>query len=306
MTNAITVTNLVKKYKSKNGEIIALNKINLEIPKGSFFGILGPNGAGKSTFINILSSLITKNQGKILINNIDFDQNINQAKHLLGVVPQEIALDPFFSVTEMLKIYAGYYGVKRTDKEINKIISALGLTKQRNDNPRSLSGGMKRRLLIAKALIHDPEIIILDEPTAGVDIELREKLWEYINKLNKEFGKTIILTTHYLEEAEQLCDMIAIINKGKIITCDKKENLKKIFGNKKLILTLAEQDKNLITKLNELGNVTLEENKVIFTYKIGKFSYDNLIKILAESKAKINEFSTKESNIEEIFKELVK
>jgi ABC-2 type transport system ATP-binding protein len=310
--NAIEIKNLTKEYKLKDGNTFkALDNVSLNIKKGSFFGLLGPNGAGKSTLINTLASLVKKTSGEILISNIDFDKNNALAKSKLGIVPQEINIDPFFSVKESLEIYAGYYGVPKKQRKTNEIITALGLKDKQDANPRSLSGGMKRRLLVAKALVHDPDIIILDEPTAGVDVELREQLWEYVKELNSVHGKTIILTTHYLEEAEELCDEIAIINKGKIITHETKKGLKKLFGHKTLEITLSEKNKkseidNLKKDLEKIGKPTINNNIINIIYKDQDFSYSELVKILAKKKIEILNISTKESNIEDIFKDILK
>ena len=304
--NSLEVSSLNKTFISQGKKNYALKNINLNIKEGSFFGFLGPNGAGKSTFINILSSLVKKDSGQIKVCGIDFDQNEDKAKNLLGIVPQEIHLDPFFSIEEMLEIYAGYFGIPKQKMVTSKIISALGLTRQRKLTPRKLSGGMKRRLLIAKALINDPKIVILDEPTAGVDVDLREQLWEYITKLNTEFGKTIILTTHYLEEVEKLCDSLAILDKGKIIISDKKKNLKKIFGYKRIVLELDKVTKTLQNHLSKLGKLEVFDNKIIISYSEDKFSYGDLIKVIGENKVKLINLQLEESSIEEVFKKILK
>ena len=237
---AIEISNLNKVYKKskKSPEKVALKSINLQIKKGSFFGLLGPNGAGKSTIINILAGLVNKTSGQVKIGGLDIDQNQQLAKFKIGIVPQELVIDPFFNVRETLEIYAGYYGIRKSERRTDEIIAALGLTDKANSTPRSLSGGMRRRLLVAKALVHNPEILVLDEPTAGVDVELRNQLWNYVKKLNAA-GTTILLTTHYLEEAEELCDELAIINHGQVIACDRKENLMKLLSSKELIISCA-------------------------------------------------------------------
>ena len=224
----VDVKNLTKKYDKK--EFLALDNINLNIERGSIFGLLGPNGAGKSSFINILSGLSNKTSGKVIVCGIDLDIDPKTIKGNIGVVPQEINIDPFFTPLEIMNIQSGMYGVKKK-KNINlEILENLDLHTKANAYSRSLSGGMKRRLMVAKALVHSPPLLILDEPTAGVDVELRTKLWNYIRYLNKS-GVTIILTTHYLREAEILCDQIAVINKGRVIACDKKKNLLKLLDN---------------------------------------------------------------------------
>ena len=213
---SIEANNVNKTYIKKDGERTeALNNFNVNIPKGSIYGLLGPNGAGKSTFINILANLVKKDSGTIKINGINLDTNFKTCRKKIGIVPQELNIDPFFTPIELLNLQSGLYGVRNNHDKCEQILKKIGLIDQKNSYARTLSGGMRRRLLIAKALVHDPDIIILDEPTAGVDVNLRKMLWEYIKELKKK-GKTICLTTHYLEEAEILCDEITIINKGKI------------------------------------------------------------------------------------------
>ena len=220
---SIEAKNLNKTYNKKKGvDIKALIDFNINIPRGSIYGLLGPNGAGKSTFINILGSLVIKDSGKVKICGIDIDEDAKESRKKIGIVPQELNIDPFFTPIELLELQAGLYGVRKKDRKSEEILSKVGLLEQKNAYARTLSGGMRRRLLVAKALVHNPEIIILDEPTAGVDVELRKNLWNYIKDLNKK-GTTICLTTHYLEEAENLCDHITIVNKGKIIKSGKKE-----------------------------------------------------------------------------------
>ena len=236
MNLAVEVKNLTKIYQQ---EICALNNINLSIPQGSLFGLLGPNGAGKSTLINILGSIVNKTSGKVSVMGFDIDKNSKIVKSLIGVVLQEIALDTFFSIKKYLEFYSGYYGIKPQQEKINEIIENLGLSDKTSATARQLSGGMKRRLMIAKALVHSPKVLILDEPTAGVDIALREQLWRYIRKLNK-MGITIILTTHYLHEAEELCDHIAFIDKSRILKVDSKHNIMNNLGYRKIILTLSD------------------------------------------------------------------
>ncbi|ERP31087.1 ABC transporter ATP-binding protein [Chitinivibrio alkaliphilus] len=224
------------KVSKQYGDVRALKETNLTINRGEFFGLLGPNGAGKTTLIGILGHMVRRDSGTVHIDGVDLAQNPLQAKKKIGIVPQEIALDPFFNVRQTLRIQSGYFGIRKNEDRIDEILTALGLHDKAEANPRNLSGGMKRRLLIAKALVHDPEIIVLDEPTAGVDIELRNSLWEYIRILNQR-GKTIILTTHYLEEAEELCDRIAILDRGEITAIDTKENLMNLVDRKILKIT---------------------------------------------------------------------
>lgn len=301
---ALNIENLCKTYNKKNAQIIALDNISLQIPQGSFFGLLGTNGAGKSTLINILADLVKKDAGKIKVFDQDFDQNKNSAKYDLGIVPQELILDPFFTVREALEIFAGYYGLTKKQRRTDEIIEILGLADKANAQPRSLSGGMRRRLLVAKALVHDPKILILDEPTAGVDIELKEQLWDYVKKLNKQ-GKTIILTTHYLEEAEKLCDNIAFIDKGKIIANDSKDNLKKLFGKKKITIEFSDKVEKLSEDIAKYGEVTIDNNMLILQYKTGEFNYLDFINLLAKKNMQIQNIKTQETDVEDVFKNLI-
>ena len=229
---SIEANNLNKTYnKKKHLGVKALVDFNINIPKGSIYGLLGPNGAGKSTFINILGGLVRKDSGSVKICGVNIDKNPKESRKRIGIVPQELNIDPFFTPYELLELQSGLYGVKKENRCTEEILKRLNLWDQKNAYARTLSGGMRRRLLVAKALVHNPEIVILDEPTAGVDVELRQSLWNYMKELNVK-GTTICLTTHYLEEAEKLCDQITIINNGKILKSDFKENLINIIGKK--------------------------------------------------------------------------
>jgi ABC-2 type transport system ATP-binding protein len=228
---AIEASGLVKTYPASRStpEKTALKGIDLVVPRGSIFGLLGPNGAGKSTFINILAGLVLKTAGTVKIWGVDIDQAPRTARAAIGVVPQEIVTDVFFTPRESLEVQAGFYGVRKKDRKTDEILAALGLTDKADAYVRQLSGGMKRRLMVAKAMVHQPPILILDEPTAGVDVELRAELWEYIRRLHAD-GTTILLTTHYLEEAEELCEEIALIRAGRLIARDTADNLRADFG----------------------------------------------------------------------------
>ncbi|MDA9573691.1 ABC transporter ATP-binding protein [Rickettsiales bacterium] len=310
MKYAIEINNLNKIYspnKRSKTKISALNNVNLKIKKGSFFGLLGPNGAGKSTIINILSGLVNKTSGHVKICDLDIDDQKQLAKYKIGIVPQEITFDPFFTVYETLEIYAGYYGIKKSERKTNEIINAMGLSDKSKSKPRNLSGGMKRRLLIAKSLVHSPEILVLDEPTAGVDVDLRNQLWDYVKELNKN-GTTILLTTHYLEEAEQLCDEIAVINNGKVIAHDKKDKLMNILSQKDLIISVDNFDKikkfNLKIKNTKIYKIS--DDKISINYDPNIISVETILKSLSEAKIEINDISTTQPDLEEIFKYLVK
>ena len=233
--NVLSVKNLNKIYNSKDSNSInALNNLNLDVKEGEIFGLLGPNGAGKTTFINILAGTVIKTSGEVNVWGFNLDKNPRQVRASIGIVPQEVVLDPFFSPRKLLELQAGLYGVKKKERITDNILKLVSLDKQANSYARSLSGGMKRRLLIAKALVHQPPIIFLDEPTAGVDVELRKNLWENVKSLNKQ-GVTIILTTHYLEEAEEMCDRIGILNKGNLVALDSTKNLLNRIKTKKVI-----------------------------------------------------------------------
>ena len=300
---AIQAINLNKTFQKKNEIVNALSSFEIYIPKGTIYGLLGPNGAGKSTFINILGGLVKKNSGSVKISDLDIDKYSKETRRRIGIVPQELNIDPFFTPNELLELQAGLYGIKKKNRKTEELLSKVGLLDQRNAYARTLSGGMRRRLLIAKALVHDPEIIILDEPTAGVDVELRYNLWEYVKELNKN-GKTICLTTHYLEEAENLCEFITIINKGKIIKSDTKTNLLNIFGKKTVIFEL-DNNINIPKELN-IYETKIEKKKLIVNYDKNKTKLSNIIKILNQNKITYNEISTKESDLENVFIKLLK
>ena len=308
MENAIEITNLNKIYKKnpKSPSKEALKNISFSIKKGSIFGLLGPNGAGKSTIINILAGLVNKTSGKVKIAGIDIDENSLQSKFKIGIVPQELIIDPFFNVYETSEIYAGYYGNAKKNRRTDEIINALGLQDKAKSTPRSLSGGMRRRLLVAKALVHNPEILVLDEPTAGVDVELRNQLWNYVLKLNQA-GTTILLTTHYLEEAEKLCDEIAIINKGELIAYDSKDNLMKILSNKQIIIS-TEQEINITQLSEKLSNLqvkNLNNSKISINYDPEKIDVENILKIIYENGIHIKDIATQQPDLEEIFKHII-
>lgn len=231
---AIEIRNIKKRYKA----LQALKGINLSIEEGEFFGLLGPNGAGKTTLISILAGLARADEGEALVLGHNVVTNFRAARQVLGVVPQELVFDPFFTVRETLRIQSGYYGLKRNDDWIDEVMTHLDLTEKAEVNTRALSGGMKRRLLVAQALVHRPPVIVLDEPTAGVDVELRQGLWKFIARLNRE-GHTIVLTTHYLEEAEQLCDRIAMLRRGEVVALDSKQAMLQRFSSAQLLLRLT-------------------------------------------------------------------
>ena len=303
---ALQIEKLSKFY---NGETqnIALDNISLNIPVGSIFGLLGPNGAGKSTLINIISGAIFKTSGKVFIWGLDIDKYRKQSKLAVGVVPQELNIDAFFTPKETLNLHSGMFNVPRDSWRTDELLELMELTDKAETYSRKLSGGMRRRLLVAKAMVHSPPIVILDEPTAGVDVELRHKLWSYFKKLN-ELGVTIILTTHYLEEAEFLCDHIAIINKGRIITNETKKTLLSKSNQKVILITLnkkkiTEKDKNSIKKI---GNVNIRENKIEIYFNPKQTTMNKIIETIYKTNLKILDLSTKNVNLEEIFINMIK
>ena len=301
---AIAVNNLSKVYKSSSGtDKLALDNISLAIKKGSIFGLLGPNGAGKSTFINILADLAKKTSGEIEVLNINHESNLIEAKRLMGIVPQELNIDPFFTPYELLEIQAGLYGIKKKDRKTMEILKMLALEDKAKAYARTLSGGMRRRLLIAKAMVHDPEILILDEPTAGVDVELRSNLWENIHKLNQN-GKTIIITTHYLHEAEELCNEIAIINEGKLIAHDTTVNIKSFLDKVTVIVDYNDNSFDL-SGLNELNvEIKIKDIQVQVNYKTSEVNFNEILNALNSSGSQIKNMRIIETKLEDVFLQL--
>lgn len=299
---AISLKGLSKTYTNrKSGETkVALKGIDLEIPRGSFFGLLGPNGAGKSTLINILAGLVIKTGGSAEVCGYDIEKQMRQARLSLGVVPQELVLDTFFTVREALEIHAGYYGVPKDKRHTDEIIEAMGLVDKANISARRLSGGMRRRLLIAKALVHNPPVLILDEPTAGVDVELRNQLWNYVRKLNAA-GTTILLTTHYLEEAEELCDKIAIINHGELVAYDEKDKLMQGFDSKQIIARLGEPVIDLPPALAATGWERMKDGRIALRYQPSQTNFEKVLSQLKAENLTVIDISTRETDLEDIF-----
>ena len=302
---AISVKNLTKVYNAgSNNEVLALDNISLNIATGSIFGLLGPNGAGKSTFINILADLVRKSEGDIKILEIDHTTNLKKVKSLMGIVPQELNIDPFFTPFELLEIHAGLYGVPKKERKTMEILGMLALEDKAHVYARTLSGGMRRRLLIAKSMVHDPAILILDEPTAGVDVELRTNLWKNIEKLNSK-GKTIIITTHYLHEAEELCNEIAIIDEGKLIAHDHTSKITSIIDNREIKIIHNNQNNLDLSSLRNL-NIDLKPNgqTLEINYKPSEIRFNDLLKAINESKIDIQDISIKETKLEDVFLKL--
>ena len=300
---SIEAKNVNKTFIRKTQEVKALIDFSITIKKGTIHGLLGPNGAGKSTFINILGGLVKKNSGEVNICGINIDKNIKLSKFKIGIVPQELNIDPFFSPAELLELQAGLYGVPKKKRKTDEILENLKLTDQRNAYARTLSGGMRRRLLIGKALVHDPEIIILDEPTAGVDIDIRTSVWNYIKRISRQ-GKTVCLTTHYLEEAENLCDNITIINHGKKIIEGTKDNLLNIISTKSVTFVLN-KNPDIPKDLKEFKPV-INNGVLKLSYDKNKTNIKKIIGILNNNKIDFNEINTFEGDLEDVFIKVVK
>jgi ABC-2 type transport system ATP-binding protein len=299
---SIEAKNVNKTFLKKTQEVKALIDFSITIKKGTIHGLLGPNGAGKSTFINILGGLVKKNSGEVNVCGINIDKYIKLSKFKIGIVPQELNIDPFFSPAELLELQAGLYGVPKKKRKTDEILENLKLTDQRNAYARTLSGGMRRRLLIGKALVHDPEIIILDEPTAGVDIDIRTSVWNYIKRISGQ-GKTVCLTTHYLEEAENLCDNITIINHGKKIIEGSKNDLLNIISTKSVTFIL---NKNIdIPKDLKEFNPVIDNGVLKLSYDKNKTNIKKIIDILNRNKIDFKEINTFEGDLEDVFLKVV-
>ena len=299
--NVLTVENLKKNYKKNSSQIVkAIENLNLEVKQGEIFGLLGPNGAGKSTFINILAGTVLKTSGQINVWGFDIDKNPRQVRASIGIVPQEVNLDPFFSPRKLLELQAGMYGVKKKDRITDTILKIVSLDNQSNSYARGLSGGMKRRLMIAKALVHQPPIVILDEPTAGVDVELRQQLWENVKLLNKN-GVTIILTTHYLNEAEEMCDRIGILNKGTLVALDSTQNLLNKINIKKVRFKLSNNYSFDRITLKSLSILKSESNELVVSYDKNKLTMNEIIEFLTSKSINILDISTDDGDLEDVF-----
>ena len=304
--NVVDVKNLKKTYSKKGSNVVeALKSLNLEVKEGEIFGLLGPNGAGKSTFINILGGSVIKSEGKVNVWGFDLDKNPRQARASIGIVPQEVNVDPFFRPRELLELQAGLYGVKKKDRITDTILKLVSLENQANSYSRSLSGGMKRRLMVAKAMVHQPPVIILDEPTAGVDVDLRQKLWENVRSLNDK-GVTIILTTHYLEEAEKMCDRIGILSHGELVALDTTKNLLNKIQTK-VVNFITDKKANINeNNLKSLKIISNEENKLCVSYEKSKINIDQIINYLIAQNIKIFDISTDDGDLEDVFLRLTK
>src|SRR5438477_8133840 len=294
---AIRIESLSKTYA---GGKRALNDVSFDVPRGQIFGLLGPNGAGKSTLINILAGLVVKTSGNVTIWGFDLDQHPRNSKRSIGVVPQEIIFDPFFTPRETLEIQAGLYGIPKGQRQSDALLAAMHLTDKANAYSRTLSGGMKRRLLVAKAMVHSPPILVLDEPTAGVDVELRRQLWDYVRKLNRE-GVTIVLTTHYLEEAEELCDRIAIIHHGRVIANEPTRELVAKAQEKAVVVTF-DRDIASVPVDDTFQNVSLiDERTLQITYRKDRVNAGEVLTALTADGLGIVDVRTREPDLEDVF-----
>jgi ABC-2 type transport system ATP-binding protein len=310
--NAIELTGLTKTYaaqKKPGGKTtppkLALDNVDLTIPKGSFFALLGPNGAGKSTLINILAGLVIKSQGDVKIWGHDLDKNIRMAKSSIGIVPQEINFDPFFTPRKLLDIQAGLYGVPKEKRRTEELLELVGLADKAESYTRSLSGGMQRRLMVAKAMVHTPPVLILDEPTAGVDVELRQNLWKNVRALNEQ-GTTILLTTHYLEEAEELCDRIAIINHGRIIANEDKDSLLTRINGKAIRFRLESEFAQVPAALAAMGFEKKGKQSLFLQYTPEETPVEKMLAAIHAEGLTIADISTEEGDLEDIFLQLTR
>lgn len=305
--NAIEIAGLGKTYSGRDGRGTkrALDNVSLNVRRGSFFALLGPNGAGKSTLINIMAGLIGKTDGSVHLWGYDIVEQERAARMAIGIVPQELNFDPFFSPREILEVQAGMYGVPKGERRTEEILKAVGLADKAEAYTRTLSGGMKRRLLVAKAMVHSPPILVLDEPTAGVDIDLRRQLWEYVQSLN-DLGATILLTTHYLEEAQKLCDTIAIIDKGKLIACEPTPVMLGRLDSKSLIVTVDRDLSGLSLALEGWAPAVEGPRRLRFTYRPSRTPVGILLAALRTAGFGIVDLSTEETDLEDVFLRLTR
>jgi len=304
---AVEVRGLDKRYAASGHgpPKHALIEVDLEIPRGSVFGLLGPNGAGKSTLINILAGLVNKSGGSAEIWGFDIDRQPRRSRAAIGVVPQELNIDPFFTPRELLELQAGLYGVPPAERRTGEILEVMGLSDKAEAYTRTLSGGMRRRLMVAKAMVHNPPVLVLDEPTAGVDVELRQQLWAHVRDLNQR-GTTVLLTTHYLEEAEELCDRIAIINHGRMIACDTTEALLGRLDSKDLTLDLAEDLAEIPAELTGFHVELAGPRRLVFHYRPSESPVPEVLRAVAQAGLSVIDMTTEETNLEDLFLQLTR
>lgn len=302
---AVETVDLSKTYGASGNASAteALKDVSLKVPRGSFFGLLGPNGAGKSTLINILAGLVIKSSGEARIWGHDIEREMRNARLSIGVVPQELNIDPFFTPRELLEVQAGFYGVRKSERRTTDVLEAVGLADKAEAYARSLSGGMRRRLLVAKAMVHSPPVLILDEPSAGVDVDLRRQLWDRVKEMNRQ-GITVLLTTHYLEEAQALCDTIAIIDHGRLIACESTEDLLKRLDTKEITVVL---DRDLDTVPETLSSFDVELSngrELTFSYPPSKINSGEILSAIEGAGLSIIDLKTREAELEDIFLKL--
>ncbi len=304
---AIRISGMEKVYRAQSGQppLRALRGVSLDIPQGSIFGLLGPNGAGKSTLINILAGLVVKTGGTVAINGHDLDSAWRQARLSIGVMPQELVLDPFFTPRQTLELQAGLYGVPPARRQTEALLDMVGLADQADVYARTLSGGMRRRLMMAKALVHRPPIVILDEPTAGVDIELRELLWNEVRSINQA-GATILLTTHHFEEVEAICDRIAIIHRGAVMLEGRMDDMLARLDRKELVVRLAEPCTEVPAALDDLDARLQGERTVVIGFRPTRVRTLDLLSRIADADLRIEDLSTREPNLEDLFRSLTR
>ncbi|MGH6891838.1 MAG: ABC transporter ATP-binding protein [Dongiaceae bacterium] len=306
--SAVSIRGLTKVYAPSNGTAEAkraLDNVDLDIPRGSLFALLGPNGAGKSTLINILAQLVIKTSGDVKIWDIELDRDPRHAAAAIGIVPQELNIDPFFTPAQLLDIQAGMYGVPKAERRTAELLRALSLSDKAQSYARTLSGGMRRRLMVAKAMVHNPPVLVLDEPTAGVDVELRQQLWGYVRELNRQ-GVTVLLTTHYLEEAEELCDRIAIINHGKVIACERKEDLLARVDSKELVLTLDHEVGAVPPPLQRWHVAGGPTRQLRLRYRPSETKVSDILDQVRAIRLDIVDLTTVETDLEDIFLQLTR
>ncbi|HYE53002.1 MAG TPA: ABC transporter ATP-binding protein [Azospirillaceae bacterium] len=305
--HAVELQGLTKTYRAsgKAGPKQALKGIDLKIPRGSLFGLLGPNGAGKSTMINILAGLVTKTSGTARIWGLDIDRDSRAARAAIGVVPQELNMDPFFTPRELLDLQGGLYGVPKRERQTDQLLEAVGLKDKANAYARTLSGGMKRRLMVAKAMVHAPPVLVLDEPTAGVDVELRQSLWAHVRELNRA-GTTVLLTTHYLEEAEELCDTIAIINHGQVVACDSTRALVQRLDRKELAVVLDRDLEAVPATLAGFEAELVSPRRLVVRFTPSQTKVGEILAAIIGAGVTIVDLSTVESDLEDLFLELTR
>jgi ABC-2 type transport system ATP-binding protein len=304
---AVEIKGLTKTYRGSKRfpPKEALKEINLSIPRGSIFGLLGPNGAGKSTLINILAGLVIKTSGTARVWDYEVAENSRMSRAAIGVVPQELNLDAFFTPRELLELQAGLYGVPKRERRTDELLAAVELSDKANSYARTLSGGMRRRLMVAKAMVHNPPVLVLDEPTAGVDVELRRALWTYVRKLNAA-GTTILLTTHYLEEAQELCDRVAIINHGMLVANDTTQNLLSRLDSKRVTITVDRDMTEVPSSMAAHGWTLINSRQMTVVYQPSKGSIGGLLMSAQVNGLALIDLTTKETDLEDIFLQLTR